>query len=76
MALWSIAGVEPDGFLPLYDGLTDSEIGTAVASIADRIAVRPEDDDQPPPSMDPISALPVRAAQNGMPVRAGRPAHQ
>ncbi|MFC8956628.1 hypothetical protein ACFT8P_28985 [Streptomyces sp. NPDC057101] len=76
MALWPIVGVEPYDFLPLYGGLTDAEVGTAVASIADRNAVRPEDDDQPPPSMDPISAGPVRAAQDGMPVRADWPAHQ
>jgi hypothetical protein len=46
--LWPIADAERYGFLPLHGGLNAAEVGTAVASIADRNAATPEGDVEPP----------------------------
>ncbi|MEV5365788.1 hypothetical protein AB0L12_23980 [Streptomyces cellulosae] len=54
--LWSVAGIEPYGFLPLSGTLAPAEVGTAVMSIAARNDVVP-DDDPPPRPADPLGSF-------------------
>ncbi|MGW6392337.1 hypothetical protein ACWFR1_17945 [Streptomyces sp. NPDC055103] len=58
-ALWPVADVKPDGFLPLSGRLDPLEVGTALMRIAgcNDIDPDPEEEDRPPRPADPLGSF-------------------